>query len=142
MINLIEKLKVILVDLILCVFYKDEEIEELEKELSKLQGVNQMEDKEKDMVKEVYLIASDVYGEDAQIAMVFEKMAELQKELCKYIRSTDPFDTWEIKIKIAEEISDVEIMLEQIKLLFEIGDAVDKNKVIKVNRLKERLERL
>lgn len=56
--------------------------------------------------------ALDTYGSWAQVMMVFEEMSELQKELCKYLRGRGSFE------HIAEEIADVEIMLEQMKLLF------------------------
>ena len=35
---------------------------------------------------EVLQRALDTYGSSIQIAMVFEEMSELQKELCKYLR--------------------------------------------------------
>lgn len=49
--------------------------------------------------------ALKTYGADAQITMVFEEMAELQKELCKHARVSDN------KAHIAEEIADCLIML-------------------------------
>lgn len=36
--------------------------------------------------------ALDTYGADAQITMVFEEMAELQKELCKFARLKERLD--------------------------------------------------
>lgn len=74
-------------------------------------------------------------GAEAQICMVFEEMAELQKELCKSLRRK------ENKSEIAEEIADVEIMLEQMKILFDIEEGVKKHKEFKTSRLKDRLER-
>lgn len=56
--------------------------------------------------------ALDTYGSTLQIVMTFEEMSELQKELCKYLRGRGSFEY------IVEEIADVEIMLEQMKLLF------------------------
>ena len=88
-----------------------------------------MEDREK-----VYMAALETYGEEAQIIMVFEEKAELQKELCKYLRGERNITN------IAEEIADVEITLEQMKLLFEIDGLVDDFKSIKIDRLKERLK--
>lgn len=84
--------------------------------------------------KEIYKRALDVYGKEAQICMVFEEMAELQKELCKYLRES------EIIGNITEEIADVEIMLEQMKLLFGIEKEVEKEKKYKLKRLEERLK--
>lgn len=84
--------------------------------------------------KEICKQALDVYGKEAQICMVFEEMAELQKELCKYLRES------EIIGNITEEIADVEIMLEQMKLLFDIEKEVEDEKKYKLKRLEERLK--
>lgn len=83
--------------------------------------------------KEIYAKALETWGEEAQIAMVFEEMAELQKELCKALRGKKRTDA------IAEEIADVEIMLEQMKLHFGVDGDVENYKVCKLERLKNRL---
>ena len=66
--------------------------------------------------------------------MMFEEMAELQKELCKHARGADNREA------IAEEIADVQIMLEQMMILHSCKDMVDKQMERKLQRLKERLE--
>ena len=78
--------------------------------------------------------ALDTYGSLPQIVMVFEEMSELQKELCKYLRGKYS------PANIAEEIADVEIMLEQMKMLFCCADDVRSVRRCKVERLKERLD--
>lgn len=83
---------------------------------------------------EVLQRALDTYGSVLQIVMVFEEMSELQKELCKYLRGRGSFE------HIAEEIADVEIMIEQMKMLFCCADDVHKVRRRKVERLKERLD--
>ena len=83
--------------------------------------------------KEVLQRALDTYGSAPQIAMVFEEMSELQKELCKYLRGRGSSE------HIAEEIADVEIMLDQMKMLFCCADDVRNERRRKVERLKERL---
>ncbi len=83
---------------------------------------------------EVLQRALDTYGSSLQIAMVFEEVSELQKELCKYLRGRGSFE------HIAEEIADVEIMLEQMKMLFCCTDDVRNERRRKVGRLKERLD--
>lgn len=83
---------------------------------------------------EVLQRALDTYGSALQIAMVFEEMSELQKELCKYLRGKYS------PANIAEEIADVEIMLEQMKMLFCCADEVRDVRRRKVERLKERLD--
>ena len=76
--------------------------------------------------KEIYRQAIDKWGAEGQITMVFEEMAELQKELCKSLRGK------ENRIEIAEEMADVEIMLEE---------GVERHKTLKLQRLEGRLKR-
>lgn len=83
---------------------------------------------------EVLQRALDTYGSVPQITMVFEEMSELQKELCKYLRGKCSLAS------IAEEIADVEIMLEQMKMLFCCTDDVRNERRRKVERLKDRLD--
>ncbi len=83
---------------------------------------------------EVLQRALDTYGSLPQIVMVFEEMSELQKELCKYLRGKYS------PASIAEEIADVEIMIEQMKMLFCCADEVRDVRRRKVERLKERLD--
>ena len=85
--------------------------------------------------RDIYKKALTTYGIDAQITMVFEEMAELQKELCKHLRGK------ENRIEVAEEIADVEIMLDQMKIYFGIQDAVKVYKDFKLLRLEERLNK-
>ena len=78
--------------------------------------------------------ALDTYGAEAQTLMMFEETAELQKELCKHARGADNREN------IAEEIADVLIMLDQMIMLHDCREAVEDYKVIKINRLKAKLE--
>lgn len=82
---------------------------------------------------EVFQAALDTWGADAQILMAFEEMSELQKALCKMERCQGRVQD------IAEEIADVEIMLEQMKLLFRCGGMVMDERRLKINRLKRRI---
>lgn len=84
--------------------------------------------------KEIYKQALEKWGHKSQVIMVFEEMAELQKELTKFLRGN-----W-IGDNIAEEIADCEIMLDQMKLLFDIEELVDMNKKYKLKRLAERVK--
>lgn len=77
--------------------------------------------------------AIDTWSVEKQITMVFEEMSELQKELCKRLRGKDNMNA------IAEEIADVEIMLDQMKIVFNIGSLVDVRRGEKVTRLAKRL---
>lgn len=78
--------------------------------------------------------ALDTYGADAQTLMLFEEMAELQKELCKHARGRDNREA------IAEEIADVQIMLAQMTMLHDCAVLVDEYISIKLDRLRKRLE--
>lgn len=77
----------------------------------------------------IYRAALAAWGADAQTLMVFEEMAELQKELCKAARGKDNRE------QIAEEIADVEIMLEQMKVLHRCAEAVAAYRESKLRRL-------
>lgn len=83
--------------------------------------------------KEVLRAAIEIYGPDSQKRMLLEEMAELQKEICKFWRGEDNVE------RIAEEVADVEIMLEQVKMIFCIEAGVEKMRDFKVKRLKLRL---
>ena len=83
---------------------------------------------------EVLQRALDTYGSALQIVVMMEEMSELQKELCKYLRGKCS------PASIAEEIADVEIMIEQMKMLFCCAEDVRSVRKRKVERLKERLD--
>lgn len=82
----------------------------------------------------IYETALNKWGKENQTRMMFEEMAELQKELCKEARGEDNADA------IAEEIADVKIMLEQMIILHGCKDMVEMQMERKLQRLKERLE--
>lgn len=75
------------------------------------------------------------FGKKHQLVVAMEEMAELQKELSKAIRGRQDIN------HITEEIADVEIMLEQLKIIFECSADVDIWKNAKLDRVIKRLER-
>lgn len=83
--------------------------------------------------QELYRLALTTWGPDVQTLMVFEEMSELQKELCKHARGKDNREA------IADEIADVLIMLEQMMILHDCGQAVKEHKAAKLKRLASRL---
>lgn len=97
-----------------------------------------LSDKNMDVIlrlnKGVLARAIHKYGECNQRFMVLEEMAELQKEICKERRGCGN------KPHLCEELADVYIMLEQLKIMEGITDK-DVQKMIdyKVKRLYERL---
>ncbi len=85
-----------------------------------------------EFITNTYQAAITKYGEKNQQMMAIEEMSELTKAICKYWRSPSP-DT--IK-DILEEMADVEIMLDQLKLMF--GDPKEV-KEAKIHRLFRRV---
>jgi hypothetical protein len=83
---------------------------------------------------ELLTLAIDSWGEDAQIMMCFEEMAELQNILAKLVRGR------ETKGDLASEIADVKIMLDQLEIIFDIKELVKDLEEIKLERLRIRLE--
>ena len=84
--------------------------------------------------EKVYNVAIDHYGTDPQILMVIEEMSELTKELCKFFRGKEDLKA------IAEETADVTIMLEQLRIIFNMNDQVCDQMDSKVMRLADRLK--
>ena len=84
--------------------------------------------------RDLLSLAIKTWGEDAQLKMVLEEMSELQKEICKRWRGKDN------AAAIAEEIADVEIMLEQLKMMLYIDSDVKTLRAQKLKRLAERLK--
>ena len=65
--------------------------------------------------------AVDVYGSAAQTDMMIEEMSELIKALLKYrrgVNSATPYDLRKLRGSIIEEMADVGIMLDQMRLLY------------------------
>ena len=79
----------------------------------------------------VYAAALEKFGGKMQATVCIEELAELQKELCKYIRSGGDPDY------IAEEIADVLITVDQMVNLFDCAEAVAHWSDAKVARLAE-----
>ncbi len=77
--------------------------------------------KEMDFTKQ-YRLFVNAWGEQAQIRMAIEEMSELTKEICKYIRYTKdtpkPEKISEIKEHLKEEIADVLLMTNQLRIIF------------------------
>lgn len=78
--------------------------------------------------------AIETYGKDSQENVAIEEMSELTKEICKNKRGEDN------RLRIAEEVADVQIMLEQLILIHNIGELVSLMKVKKLKRLEERID--
>lgn len=82
------------------------------------------------------------YGENAQVDMAIEEMAELTKAICKRKRTgaTGP-EAVAARGQLLEEVADVFIMLVQLIRIFDGAEEVQQTVTEKLDRLKGRLER-
>lgn len=87
--------------------------------------------------EEIFATCIKRYGVDSQAMLLLEEMAELQKAVLKLKRQDYRWITgskqWE---NLAEEVADVELMLEEIKYMFEIS-RTEERKQFKLSRLQE-----
>ncbi len=79
------------------------------------------------------------YGEPAQIDMAIEEMSELTKALCKVKRARDTAGITETSSNVVEEIADVQIMLDQLRIIFGRDAAAEEE--AKLERLTDRLRK-
>ena len=83
--------------------------------------------------KTTYEEALSKWGIEAQILMAVEEMSELIKEICKLYRGKNDMDA------MADEIADVTIMLEQLRLIYDLDNLVCEHMDAKILRLQSRL---
>lgn len=81
----------------------------------------------------IYKKAIEQYGPFHQTVIAMEEMAELIKELSKNYRSETN------RANIAEEVADVRIMMEQLCIIYDIKDDVERETKKKLARLEKRL---
>ena len=78
----------------------------------------------------IYQKALEKFGHSSQILMSIQEMSELTKELTNFL-----IGRLERIEDIPGEIADVEIMLNQLKLIFDCGNIVKEKKEFKLKRL-------
>ena len=83
--------------------------------------------------KKVYQAALRKWGVDLQTMMAVEEMSELTKEICKIKRGKMDLDA------LADEIADVTIMLEQLREIYGLNDAVCDHMDANILRLQSRV---
>ena len=76
------------------------------------------------------LFLIDHYGTKKQQDIAIEELAELQKAIIKYRR--EPSD--KTKEAVVEEIADVQVMLEQLKMIFSCRSKTDAIMDAKIDR--------
>ena len=85
-------------------------------------------------VSALYELAINTYGPNNQILKAVEELSELQKELCKNLEGA-----WN-RGQIAEEIADVQIMCQQLLIIFSCRGTTAEYRRMKLDRLKHRIE--
>lgn len=88
------------------------------------------------MDDEIYSAAIKHFGKDHQIIKAIEEMSELTKELAKYLLNKEIHQK---TYQIHEEIADVQIMLEQLEIIFN-RNTIELYKKRKLKRLEERIK--
>lgn len=93
--------------------------------------------------KEILQKAINTYGLENQMIKTVEEFSELSQALCKSLirlNYTKEKISLESVDNIFEEMADVEIMLEQCKIMFQCDKEVSAWKNKKIERLERRLE--
>ena len=88
-------------------------------------------------MNETYCNIISKFGIKNQIIVAVEELSELQKELLKDLRFFEEKKLSSID-NITEEMADVEIMLDQLKIIYNNKEDIEKVKKIKIHRTVER----
>lgn len=91
------------------------------------------------MDSELLLKIIDTYGIENQMMQCIEEMGELIQAINKYRRAEFSVSCIDAYNQVIEEIADVQIMIEQMRMIFNEDD-VDKVIAEKLERMRERLK--
>lgn len=109
----------------------EDELRKAKEEIAYLR--EQLHNAVKPLRRDTYSVAVETYDRTSRLMLAIEEMSELSKELSKNYRGEDNISA------ISEEMADVEIMLEQLKLIFRNRSEVDAVKAEKLCRLSNNL---
>ena len=97
----------------------------------------------KDITKEIYKRALRLKGETSQIDISIEEAAEFIQSLTKVKRHYESnVSRIDLINKVAEEASDLFVMIEQMLITFNIEKQFEESYKNKIKRLIERLDKL
>lgn len=114
-------------------------IHELKKIINTMQVINEKLENY-DYMSTVHEATLKKYDLEHQMLMTFEKMTELQVEICRYMKNkNDELSKDMLTEHFAKKITNVEIMLDQIKCHLNIHDAVEINKMYELTQLGKEL---
>lgn len=78
-------------------------------------------------------------GEKAQMIVAIEETSELGKALCKYLRAEGEGQKFDAIKSVTEEMADVQIMLDQLLIIFNNEEEMKKIIANKIERTYKRL---
>ena len=90
-----------------------------------------------EMERNELLFIINTYGTRAQQDIAIEELAELQKAILKHRR----YSSKETEQEIIDEIADVEIMLEQLKIIYSCHSDVERRVEYKIDREIKRIKK-
>lgn len=90
--------------------------------------------------KDLYEKALLLKGEISQLDITIEECSELVQAIIKYKRNEGLYEREVLKEKIAEELCDVKVMIEQMLVTLDVEEEFNKMYDKKINRLRKRLE--
>lgn len=88
---------------------------------------------------EILKRAIATYGAKEQCLKCIEEMSELTKALLKLRYCEKPYEIQILQDAVNEEMADVEIMLDQLRIIFDNEESIARWKEKKVERLERRL---
>ena len=95
------------------------------------------------MNSEILSKAIEHYGIENQLLVAMEEANKFSQAISKYLRSKCKDDDVEVRQHIIEEMADVLIMAEQVKMILAIQDyEIELYKDYKLNRLNNRIKEL
>lgn len=112
--------------------HMESQISNLFDRISCISCIDELKSPKENNITQVCQQLINKFGAEHQIVIAIEELSELQKELCKILREEAD------GVALMEEIADVEIVLEQVKLILknhkDVNFLIDK----KLQRAKER----
>lgn len=112
--------------------HMESQISNLFDRISCISCIDELKSPKENNITQVCQQLINKFGAEHQIVIAIEELSELQKELCKILRGEAD------GVALMEEIADVEIVLEQVKLILknrkDVNFLIDK----KLQRAKER----
>jgi NTP pyrophosphatase (non-canonical NTP hydrolase) len=88
----------------------------------------------------IYARVVEAWGEDSQLDMITEEMAELIQAISKFRRAKTQEKKAKAYIHLCEEVADVENMINQLRHMLD-ANLIDKFKEEKLRRTEKRLNK-